>query len=205
MNNLYVLQNKIFMAKRKPSDHDHIWSKKGGQPTLYRDDFTRQAESLTKLGATEEQVAEFFDVHPNTLYKWKLKHPDFAYAMKKGKYLADIEVANSLYKRAVGYEYTEKSTMKGRDANGEKYDYTKTTTKHIPGEVKAQIFWLVNRMPEHWAAVKRKEDNKSIHFDINQTLNLEKLTQKQIELLKSIAIKQLSSSEIEDITPDEQD
>lgn len=67
---------------------------------------------------------------------------------------------NALLKRALGYDYEEKTTEieevpSGKvDALGQPIMKTKrhikTVTRHVPGDPAAQIFWLKNRKPDRW-------------------------------------------------------
>jgi hypothetical protein len=88
--------------------------------TKFKPEFVEQARKLCLLGATDDQLASFFDVATSTISKWKLDFPEFAEALKGGKVGADMEVAASLYKRATG------------------------------GDTVAMIFWLKNRARDQW-------------------------------------------------------
>lgn len=71
-------------------------------------------EGLIKIGGwardglTDEQIAENIGIANSTLYDWKNKFSEFSEALKKGKDVADRQVENALFKRALGYEYTER-------------------------------------------------------------------------------------------------
>lgn len=65
--------------------------------------------------------------------------------LKKGKDVADYEVESALFKRAKGYEYTEIKTKAGEDGIE-----TTTTSKHVPPDTGAAIFWLKNRRADKW-------------------------------------------------------
>ena len=97
-------------------------------------------------GLSEEQISKNMGVSRSTLKEWKQKYPAISATLKKGKEVADIEVENALYKRAVGYDYEE--TKVEVEANGKK-KITKFT-RHVAPDVTAQIFWLKNRKPEKW-------------------------------------------------------
>ena len=88
--------------------------------TLYQDDYPEQARRLCLLGATDRELARCFEVSEGTINRWKRKHPEFAEALKRGKAFADAEVAEALYRKALG------------------------------GELRAIIFWLGNRWSELW-------------------------------------------------------
>src|SRR5690554_6233051 len=82
-------------------------SSKGGRPTKYKAEFAEQARKLCLLGATDADLAEFFEVSEQTVNTWKKAHPKFLESIKKGKVLADAEVAARLYERATGYSHPE--------------------------------------------------------------------------------------------------
>ena len=51
-----------------------------------------------------------------------------------------------MHKRAIGYEYEEKTYENGK--------LVKVVKKQQPPDVTAQIFWLKNRNPEKWRDTK---------------------------------------------------
>ena len=118
-----------------------------GRPTEYRDDYSRQAAKLSELGATDQELADFFEVHVSTVYRWKHDHPEFCDALKIGKEVADNRVERSLYQRAIGYEQEEvKIFMPGGADNPV---YAPFRAKIAP-DVTAAIFWLKNRRSQEW-------------------------------------------------------
>jgi hypothetical protein len=130
----------------KPSGKAKAESKrKVGRPSEFKPEFCEQAEKLCKLGATDEELAEFFGVTTTTIDNWKVKHPAFLGAVKEGKVLADINVANSLYKKATGYVLeTERVIGKGDNARVVPLKIA------IEADTTAAIFWLKNRRKAHW-------------------------------------------------------
>jgi hypothetical protein len=91
-----------------------------GAPSKFDSAMCEKVTKLCLLGATDEQLADFFDVCVATIYNWKLEHPEFLEAIKDGKENADAKVAKSLYQTA------------------------------IDGNTTAQIFWLKNRRSKEW-------------------------------------------------------
>jgi hypothetical protein len=75
-----------------------------GRPTKFKPEFVAQAEKLCQLGATDQDIADFFEVDLRTIYRWKASHEDFCHALRSGKEVADERVERSLYQKAVGYE-----------------------------------------------------------------------------------------------------
>src|SRR4051812_18740451 len=109
----------------------------GGRPTLYRAAMNKQAEKLCKLGATDKELSDFFEVAESTLNLWKLEHPKFSESINKGKIQADAEVAEKLFKRATGYSH------KDVDIKMFEGQIVETPlTKHYPPDTAAAIFWL---------------------------------------------------------------
>ena len=48
-----------------------------GRPSLYDPDYARQAKKLAELGATDQEIADFFEVDVRTIYRWKHDHDEF--------------------------------------------------------------------------------------------------------------------------------
>ena len=119
--------------------------RKPGRPSKFTSAFSRQAAVMCKLGATDEQMAEFFGVTVNSIGNWKKKHPEFLGALKLGKDEADDQVVQSLFQRAKGYSHPDVhiSNFQG--------DITVTPiTKHYAPDATSCIFWLKNRRPAEW-------------------------------------------------------
>jgi hypothetical protein len=117
----------------------------GGRPTKYRDEYAQQAAKLCALGATDAQLADFFEVTISTITLWKVKHPEFSASITTSKEQADARVERSLYERALGYEHDEVDI---RAVGGEVV--MTPVRKHYPPDTAAAIFWLKNRKKEEW-------------------------------------------------------
>lgn len=129
-----------------------------GRPTEYKPEYCEQVEKLCKLGATDKEIADFFDVSEQTINTWKSEYPEFLESVKAGKIKADAEVAQSLFKRATGYQYKEITFEKvgakeetlevGEEGieNIEQDQYKKKVViKEMAPDVAAQNIWLKNR------------------------------------------------------------
>ena len=110
-------------------------------------------------GLTDEIIAKKIGISRSTLNEWKKKYPAISDTLKKGKELADIEVEDSLFKRATGYTAQIKKTFKVRSVKyndaGKKVEEKEELQigideVHIPADTTAIIFWLKNRMPDKW-------------------------------------------------------
>lgn len=129
-----------------------------GRPTAYQEDYAKQAEKLSQLGATDQEIADFFEIDVRTVYRWKHDHEDFCQALKTGKDIADDRVERSLYQKAIGYEQDEvKIFMPG---GAEEPVYAPFRAKVAP-DTTAAIFWLKNRRRKDWQDVNKTEHSFS--------------------------------------------
>lgn len=124
----------------------------GGRPTKYKPEYVELAFNYSLLGATDAQMAKYFDVSEQTLNAWKWQFPEFLEALKKGKEEADASVAKRLYHRAKGYTHKEDKIFLHE---GE--PVVVPTEKHYPPDTTAAIFWLKNRQRDKWRDVSRQE------------------------------------------------
>lgn len=83
-------------------------------------------------GLSDEQIAHNMGIYVSTIYEWKKKYKEIDEALKKGKEVADYQVENALFKRA------------------------------IDGDTTAQIFWLKNRRPDKWRDKQQLEHSGNI-------------------------------------------
>lgn len=130
-----------------------------GRPTEYREEYCAQAQKLAKLGATDRDLAEFFDVSIRTIERWRVQHEDFCRSTQLGKAEADARVEKSLYHRAVGYTFESEKIFhnKGEIVRA-------ACLEHVPPDTAAAFIWLKNRRPDIWR--DRTETN------VNHTLTI---------------------------------
>ena len=87
-----------------------------GRPTRFEPEMCEQAHNYCLLGATNDELAEFFDVSPSTIDRWIAERADFRDAVRSGRVAADARVARGLYARAIGYDRTfERSVVIGSE------------------------------------------------------------------------------------------
>src|SRR5690606_21525869 len=96
----------------KPDKNTDKPKRKVGRPSLYRPEYAEQARKLCLLGATDKQLADFFNVTEQTINGWKIDFPEFFESLRAGKMKADAEVASKLYDRAIGAEWVEQQAFK---------------------------------------------------------------------------------------------
>ena len=85
---------------------------KAGRPSGYKPEYADQAAKLCRLGATDAEIANFFEKDERTINRWKVDYPDFCQALKAGKLVSDMDVADRLHQRALGFEFQEAQAHK---------------------------------------------------------------------------------------------
>lgn len=118
-----------------------------GRPSAYRDEFAGQARKLCLLGATDAELADFFGVSRTAITRWKGAYPAFRAALNAGKAMADGQVADKLYRRAMGYSHRAVKIFADAKTGAE---HVVTYTERYPPDTTACIFWLKNRRPAQW-------------------------------------------------------
>jgi hypothetical protein len=114
--------------------------KKRGPPSPFKPEMVEQARKLAQLGATDVEIADFFEVTKKTVYVWKHRHPEFAAAIATGKEGPDDRVVRSLYQKAVGYSFDSEKIFCDKGV------VTRVpVVEHVPPSDTACIFWLKNR------------------------------------------------------------
>lgn len=134
-----------------------------GRPPAYKPAFAEQAQKLCRLGATDLELADFFEVDVRTIYRWKHAHEAFCQAVTCGKEAADDRVERALYNRAVGY--THPAVKIFMPAGAEKPVYA-PYDEHVPPDPGAAFNWLKNRKPADW------RDKQEVEHTGGLTLNV---------------------------------
>jgi hypothetical protein len=117
----------------------------GGRPPDYRPEFAAQARKLCMLGATDFELAEFFEVSTRTIHRWKNTQAKFCRAVKAGKACADERVERALFSRAVGYSYESEKVFQYQGGL-----VRAAIVEHVPPDPGAALNWLKHRRPKAW-------------------------------------------------------
>jgi len=155
-----------------------------GRPTKYKPEYNKKAYSYALLGMKDTQIADKFGVSESTLNDWKIKFPEFYQSLTQGKDEADSRVAAALYERALGYSHKAVKIF-NNDGHITKVDYT----EHYPPDTTAGIFWLKNRQKQNWRDKQELEHSGPDGGPIQHEIDLSKLTDEELALLKSLGDK----------------
>ena len=143
-----------------PKGNRYAKGNKGGRPSKYKPEFAETAQKLCAMCAyTDAQLANWFEVSVRTINDWKLRHPEFAEALKVGKAETDDLVERSVVAHISGYYVTEDEM--------DRFGNVKQLRKWISGNPHAAMKWLAARRPEQYRAQKKKRlsmDNAFLRF-----------------------------------------
>lgn len=133
----------------------------GGRPLGLTPEKTRQAQFLSKMGATIPELAKFFEVAEHTITYWQTIDDEFSAALKLGREQSDERVVRSMYAKALGFEKTIEEEVLGKDGQ------VRTVKKkiYVPPSDTAAIFWLKNRRKDEWRDRHEYEVGRVGEFD----------------------------------------
>jgi len=162
------------MSAKKGNDYAK-GNKGGGRKSSYKEEYSDLAYKFCLLGATDKELAEMFEVSEVTINNWKDEHEEFSLALKKGKQIADANVADRLYKRAMGFEAPDvvTATFQGMITD------MKEVTKVYPPDTTAAIFWLKNRQPKRWRD-KQEIDHTTAGESLKEKPDLSKFSKEEL-------------------------
>ena len=177
------------MAGRPSKYHSHV------EPKLLL------ISAWARDGLTDADICANLDVSVSSFCEYKNQYPELSESLKVGKDEADIRVENSLYKRAVGFEYDEVTqeplynAVTGEpilDEQGNpKIAVTKIVKKMVNPDTTAQIFWLKNRRPTAWRDKQDIEHSGKVTQEVSH--DLRKLDKKELAQLEQILSKTADS------------
>lgn len=112
-------------------------------------------EMLAKSGMSNEDIAAFLGVTIGVFRGWMKRSSLLRNSLLKGREIANSNVAQSLYRQAVGYTIPEEKIFYNTKTGKVK---RVKTTKYYPPTPVANFFWLKNKDPDNWKD-KREIEN----------------------------------------------
>lgn len=159
-------------------------SKRGKYQEWLTEDGLLKLAAWSRDGLTREQIAHNVGCSLSTLKDWCNKYPAISAAISRAREVTDIIAENSLYKTANGYTVRLAKTFKlkkivfneetGRKISEEEYLQEGYEEVHIPANVQAQKFWLINRKPDVWKDKPTEHEGSSggdvweVVFDVDE-------------------------------------
>ena len=120
-----------------------------GRPNKYRENIEPRLSEVSKLALTmtEKQMAQYFGVGYSSWCEYKTKYSEFSEAIKKGREDLVYELKSTLIRKAKGFNYTEKKTIKEDGKVVREEEYLKAS---LP-DVAALNLLLKNYDRDNWA------------------------------------------------------
>jgi hypothetical protein len=121
-----------------PKGNQFAKGNKGGRPSKYKPEYAETAQKLcAKLGFTDEQLADWFEVDVRTIHEWRLRRDEFSQACRAGKDETDDLVERAAVQHITGYCVIVEEL--------DKFGVVHKLKKWIPGNAHAALKWLAAR------------------------------------------------------------
>lgn len=171
-----------------------VQSMKHGRPGEYDPHIHDElAHAFLMLGATHEECAHHLKVNMTTYIRWQEEHPSFSKAIYDATIGADELVAKSLYRRALGMKYSERSTKINGEGTGKaskSKEQITTHDKYLAPDVRAMEIWLRNRQRKRWTQVPMDDIPPPPPVIVNNnSIDISKLTDTDLRNLIAIISK----------------
>ena len=201
-NNTKGHRTKAELAERHSRKQliEHLYKQEqtnnNGMVTTYDPKYAKQGYMLALLGATIQMIAMYFNTDTNTIDIWGRHFPAFRDALARGRMDFDMQVAERLGQRALGYDYEERETYQVLNKKtGQVQTLEKHYYKHMAPDVTAQQFWLQNRQRGLWTNTSRTEMFTKVDVDIRKKIDLSILDKVEVDSVREIAIAILSKQQ----------
>ncbi len=148
-------------SKKKQNKANEKKEQKRGRKSKYDTHVKPYLNRIPKWrrnGMTEAQIAKKLGIAMSSFSLYKLKHSEFSETLKNSKEELIENLEDSLFKRAMGYQYEETKI----EREGGVVVRTVINIKELPPDVGALIFALKNLAPNKWRNDDRVilEDNR---------------------------------------------
>ncbi len=109
-------------------------------------------EGWAREGFSEDEIAAKCGVTPEVFRKWKSRNPELQAALCFGREATDFLAERALYKRVLGYDYTEETweLKPNKETGTSELQLTKKQQKHQQPDVSAISLWLKKRKRQTW-------------------------------------------------------
>ncbi|MEO9130663.1 MAG: hypothetical protein ABI240_05585 [Sphingomonas sp.] len=122
----------------------------------YQSEYAEQAAEQCRLGATDRELAEYFEIEISTFYRWRNRYSEFAEAVIAGREHADSRVGRGLYRRAVGCGVEAVKIFKHAGDAKPVYAHYR---HEFPPDTNAALQWLRVRQPKKWIVREVKDES----------------------------------------------
>lgn len=136
-----------------------------GRPNKYLSNVKPRFDEIkdwVAQGVTDKEIAKMLGINKATIVEYKNKYPEFNELIKNGRKENVEELKNALFKKAIGFQYTETETTINSDGSKKTKTIKKTA---LPSETAILI------LLKHW---DRNEDGTAKWMSDPATFELKK-------------------------------
>src|SRR5258708_7947356 len=112
----------------------------------YRPKYAEEARKRALMRATDEDLAQHFDIPLATFNEWRATIPEFAEAVRCGRKMGDADVVDGLNQSASGFSCEAVKIFRPFAAGEE--PIRAGYIQHRPPHTPAGVFLLVNPLPD---------------------------------------------------------
>lgn len=105
-----------------------------------------EAKELAAAGATDAEMATFFEIDVKTLYAWRAASPGFNAACRLGKEMPDARVHGVAFTLTQGFSYTTQEAVKVRTGEHTEAVEVVDVVKFMPPDKTMIAMWMKNRL-----------------------------------------------------------
>jgi hypothetical protein len=149
--------------------------KKHNPRGLYRKTWDKMAYKLVLLGAGNKELADFFEIGLSTIDKIIKTEPTFKEALTEARTIANANVAQAFYHRAIGYSHPDQvilsNQVKEYNEDGKVIkSYNKPliipTTKYYPPDGYSCQKWLALKDRQRWSDTTNININSTVNHNV---------------------------------------
>lgn len=123
---------------------------------------------LSAKNIPQQKIASELGISLKTLQKLKNRHPDFAFAFKKGKSEMKDKLIDAIYKKAIGYDLEDTQSLVEATGGKKKQKIVKTT-KHYPPDLNSAKYLLIINFGRDYNEKKDEIDIMEKRLKDNET------------------------------------
>lgn len=154
-NDAKTAQKKSCSRKKVTAKKTESDKKKRGSPSLYIEKIfphLKDIERYIRCGVKEGELAKYYNVGKTSWAKYKKENPELDETVNNAKQTFKTEIINRAYQVAMGYEYTETTTVTITNLEGKPVgEKTTTYKKYAKADAGMLQFLLINRLPDEFA------------------------------------------------------
>jgi hypothetical protein len=129
-----------------------------GRPTKYKDEYVEIVRNLCAIGASDQQIRDYFKVSRNTILNWRRDHPEFLTANVRSRDEELRAMRPTFFECIMGYKRKViKDFVLSHGGGSGTYIESVRRIKHFEPDVRAAIAFFQVYDPD-WRAAKGDEE-----------------------------------------------